>query len=60
MNMEADLAYAVERLIQLVLRMQPNCSQAELLAAARLLMQYEQQRRDQIQKPLTQSFSALN
>jgi hypothetical protein len=60
MNMEADLAYAVERLMQIVLRMQPNCSQAEFLAAARLLMQYEQQRRDQIQKPLTQSFSALN
>lgn len=58
--MEADLAYAVERLMQIVLRMQPNCSQAEFLAAARLLMQYEQQRRDQIQKPLTQSFSALN
>jgi hypothetical protein len=30
--------------------MNPNCSQAELLAAGRLLMQYEQQRRDQMQK----------
>lgn len=60
MSMEADLAYSVERLIQLILRMQPNCSQAEFLAAARLLMQYEQQRRDQTQKPLTHPFSALN
>jgi hypothetical protein len=51
---------SVERLIQLILRMQPNCSQAEFLAAARLLMQYEQQRRDQTQKPLTHPFSALN
>ena len=50
MNMEADFAYAVERLIQIILRMNPNCSQAELLAAGRLLMQYEQQRRDQMQK----------
>ena len=48
--MEADFAYAVERLIQIILRMNPNCSQAELLAAGRLLMQYEQQRRDQMQK----------
>lgn len=50
MSMEADFAYAVERLIQIILRMNPNCSQAELLAAGRLLMQYEQRRRDQVQK----------
>ena len=50
MNMEADFAYAVERLIQIILRMNPQCSQAELLAAGRLLVQYEQQRRDQMQK----------
>ena len=36
MNMEADFAYAVERLIQIILRMNPNCSQAELLAAVSL------------------------
>jgi hypothetical protein len=50
MNMEADFAYAVERLLQIILRMNPKCSQAEVLAAGRLLMQYEQQRRDQMQK----------
>ena len=50
MSMEADFAYAVERLIQIILRMNPNCSQAELLAAGRLLMQYEQRRRDQAHK----------
>lgn len=50
MNMEADFAYAVERLIQIILRMNPQCSQAELLAAGRLLMQYEQSRRDALQK----------
>jgi len=48
--MEADFAYAVERLLQIILRMNPKCSQAEVLAAGRLLMQYEQQRRDQMQK----------
>jgi len=50
MNMEADFAYAVERLIQIILRLNPQCSQAELLAAGRLLMQYEQNRRDAVQK----------
>ena len=50
MNMEAEFAYAVERLLQVILRMNPKCSQAEVLAAGRLLMQYEQQRRDQMQK----------
>jgi hypothetical protein len=30
--------------------MNPKCSQAEVLAAGRLLMQYEQQRRDKDQK----------
>jgi hypothetical protein len=50
MNMEADFAYAVERLIQIILRMNPQCSQAELLAAGRLLIQYEQNRRNNLQK----------
>ncbi len=50
MNMEADFAYAVERLLQVILRMNPKCSQAEVLAAGRLLMQYEQQRRDKNQQ----------
>lgn len=49
MNMEADLAYAVERLIKMILRLDPQCHQAELLAAGRLLMQYEQARRNQSQ-----------
>jgi len=46
MNMEASLAYAIERLIQLILRLSPGCRQAELIAAGRLLMQYEQSRRN--------------
>ena len=46
MNMEADFAYAVERLLQVILRMNPKCSQAEVLAAGRLLMQYEKLRRN--------------
>jgi hypothetical protein len=50
MNMEADFAYSVERLLQVILRINPKCSQAEVLAAGKLLMQYEQQRRDQMQK----------
>jgi len=36
--------------LQVILRMNPKCSQAEVLAAGKLLMQYEQQRRDQMQK----------
>jgi hypothetical protein len=52
MNMEADFAYAVERLLQIILRMNPKCSQAEVLAAGRLLMQYEQQLRDKNQPNL--------
>ena len=50
MNMEADFAYAVERLIQLILRFNPQCSQAEVVAAARLLIQYEKKRRDATEK----------